>query len=237
MSTIGERLKSAREKRGQDLEEVHLEIKISPQVLNALEEDRAEDLVGIVYAKTFLRQYANYLGLDGDKLAKELEEKRPTPSEDIKPVGLTLERPKLSKSTILKNISILILIVAILGSMLIGIFHFAKRTKTGIPQRPKEKAVESLPHTSLFPIPENQKIKLTLTAYDNVWVEVESDGTTVNKNILKKGSRETWQADENIKIIIGKPEAVSLELNGKPFRLPKGRKIKPLTITRQGYKF
>jgi hypothetical protein len=63
--------------------------------LNALEEERFELLPGSVYAKGFLRTYADYLGLDGQVFVDEYnarfedEEAQPAPSQlDLRPRSL-----------------------------------------------------------------------------------------------------------------------------------------------------
>jgi cytoskeleton protein RodZ len=64
LETVGQDLRSARLKRGEDLAAVSRVLKIRKEHLDALEEDKIELLPGRTYAVGFIRSYAMYLGLD-----------------------------------------------------------------------------------------------------------------------------------------------------------------------------
>ncbi len=71
MGSIGETLKSAREAKGISLRKAEEDTKIRKKYLQALEEGNYDILPGRVYAKGFLRNYANYLGLDQEEILME----------------------------------------------------------------------------------------------------------------------------------------------------------------------
>ncbi len=64
MESPGEYLKRERELRGVSLEDIAETVKLSVRVLNALEDDRYDELPHPAYVKGFIRCYARYLGLD-----------------------------------------------------------------------------------------------------------------------------------------------------------------------------
>jgi cytoskeleton protein RodZ len=64
LETVGQDLRAARLRRGDDLATVSRALKIRKDHLEALEEDRFEALPGRTYAVGFVRSYADYLGLD-----------------------------------------------------------------------------------------------------------------------------------------------------------------------------
>src|SRR5262250_2405819 len=64
LETVGQDLRTARLRRGDDLASVSRVLKIRKDHLEALEEDRLEALPGRTYAVGFVRSYADYLGLD-----------------------------------------------------------------------------------------------------------------------------------------------------------------------------
>ncbi|MDE2134169.1 MAG: DUF4115 domain-containing protein [Alphaproteobacteria bacterium] len=64
LETVGQDLREARLRRGDDLATVSRVLKIRKDHLEALEEDRFEALPGRTYAVGFVRSYADYLGLD-----------------------------------------------------------------------------------------------------------------------------------------------------------------------------
>ncbi len=68
LETVGQDLRSARLRRGDDLATVSKALKIRKDHLEALEEDRLEALPGRTYAVGFARTYADYLGLDSARV-------------------------------------------------------------------------------------------------------------------------------------------------------------------------
>ena len=64
LETVGQDLRAARLRRGDDLATVSKSLKIRKDHLEAIEEDRLEALPGRTYAVGFVRSYADYLGLD-----------------------------------------------------------------------------------------------------------------------------------------------------------------------------
>lgn len=90
LETVGQDLRAARLRRGDDLATVSKALKIRKDHLEALEEDRIEALPGKTYAIGFVRTYADYLGLDAvqcverykAEIAGRTEEKEPPPYPD-----------------------------------------------------------------------------------------------------------------------------------------------------------
>jgi cytoskeletal protein RodZ len=71
VSEIGNSLREARIRRGLTIKDVEDVTKIRSRYLEALEQDDFEMIPGSTFAKAFLRTYATYLKLDGDKLVEE----------------------------------------------------------------------------------------------------------------------------------------------------------------------
>jgi transcriptional regulator with XRE-family HTH domain len=71
METIGQRLRQARERLGLSLEEAERTTRIRAQHLSALERDDFHALPSPVQARGFLKNYADYLGLDTDRLLQD----------------------------------------------------------------------------------------------------------------------------------------------------------------------
>src|SRR5215212_8197901 len=71
VQAIGERLREARMRQKVDIAEVERATKIRAKYLRALENDEFGLLPGSTFVKTFLRTYAEYLGLDATLLVEE----------------------------------------------------------------------------------------------------------------------------------------------------------------------
>lgn len=66
LESVGQDLRAARLRRGDEIAQVSRALKIRKDHLEALEEDRLEDLPGKTYAIGFVRSYARHLGLDAN---------------------------------------------------------------------------------------------------------------------------------------------------------------------------
>jgi cytoskeleton protein RodZ len=73
MTSIGETLRQERERRNLALDQVSRELKISVRFLEAIEEEKFDQLPAGVFAKSFARQYARLLGLDEDEVGNEVQ--------------------------------------------------------------------------------------------------------------------------------------------------------------------
>jgi cytoskeletal protein RodZ len=69
LKEIGEVLEAARRKKGFTIEKVYKETRIQPNVIEALEKGKAEELLDRIYIIMLLRKYASFLNLDGAALA------------------------------------------------------------------------------------------------------------------------------------------------------------------------
>jgi hypothetical protein len=70
-SQIGNVLRKARDRRKVDLSEVEDATKIRLRFLRAIESEEWDALPGGVYTRAFIRTYALFLGLDGERLAED----------------------------------------------------------------------------------------------------------------------------------------------------------------------
>ncbi len=73
LETVGQDLRAARIRRGDDLAAVSRALKIRKDHLDAVEGDRLDDLPGKTYAIGFIRSYARYLGLDANALVERFK--------------------------------------------------------------------------------------------------------------------------------------------------------------------
>lgn len=66
--SLGQILRRAREAQGLGIEQIGTELRLERRVLDALEHDRLDDLGPPVFAKGYIRQYGQRLGLDAERL-------------------------------------------------------------------------------------------------------------------------------------------------------------------------
>lgn len=97
MKNIGIKLKTKREENGLSIDEVAEDLKMRPSQIESIEEGKLEDFKDVFYLKYFIRDYAKYLGLDGEKILDEFNEYLFDITSKI-PVNL-IEQAKKEKET------------------------------------------------------------------------------------------------------------------------------------------
>ena len=80
--SVGEILRRSRIHYSLSLADVERELHIKPPQIEAIEGDHFERLPGKVYAVGFIRSYAEYLGLDADKMVRLFKVQGKTQTED-----------------------------------------------------------------------------------------------------------------------------------------------------------
>ena len=68
---IGDIFKKRRKEMNMSLKEIENATSIRTGYLQAIEEGEMDKLISPIYAQGFLRQYANFLGIDGDAIIRE----------------------------------------------------------------------------------------------------------------------------------------------------------------------
>ncbi|WP_433771022.1 helix-turn-helix domain-containing protein [Bacillus wiedmannii] len=73
MTELGQKLKEAREAKGLSMDQLHEITKIQKRHLLAIEEGNYDVLPGAFYARAFIKQYADAVGLNGEELLVEYQ--------------------------------------------------------------------------------------------------------------------------------------------------------------------
>lgn len=236
MDSIGEILKNERTSRGLSLQEVNDATRITVQNLTALEEDRFDYFPNRVYARAFLRDYANFLGLDSATLLDRYEDGFSHGE------GEAEAAPVKSSGSAWKVIGYVFFGLLVLAAMAVAVYFGSKyndkdREPTKVVTRSPEgddgdvatlpkpstggEAVVDKPETTT-PEPEPQpapvvdKVILDVTAVDTVWMRVKADGQVVFIGDFAKGTTKTFEGAKSVNIRLGKAGAVQLKLNDKP---------------------
>lgn len=136
MPDIGSTLREARMRDRIDISEVEAQTKIRAKYLRAIENEEWDLLPGPVYAKSFLRTYGDYLGLDSRMLVDEFRRRYEGPADqDFRPVASRPPRerdrhPRPRRAPSWLPIAIvLVLVVVALG--IIGSLNTSNNSTTG----------------------------------------------------------------------------------------------------------
>jgi len=96
MFEIGNNLRAARIRQKLELSQAEGDTRIRAKYLRALEDERFEVLPGPAYTKGFLRTYADYLGLDGQRFVEEYNARLAPEEEPEAPAQLGIRRRRRS---------------------------------------------------------------------------------------------------------------------------------------------
>src|ERR671920_639273 len=117
MPEIGDQLRETRMRNRIDIAEVEAATKIRAKYLRALENEEWDLLPGPTFVKTFLRSYADYLGLDSRQLVEEYKQRfeRPSTMEltPFAPRGPRRERRR--RALFGPGLAVVLVLVLILG--------------------------------------------------------------------------------------------------------------------------
>lgn len=253
MESIGARIKQAREKKGLSVEQVQKDTRIHKSILMAIEDDTVHRAVsGPIYAKSFIKKYADYLGLDGTSLAGEYKTVHPKPAEQIlmldngKPVFRLLAKRVLAVAIAIAITLLGLKLLSFVGSKMIAgsksQAKVAKKEKVAQPKLASTKTPKVAPRATQQPVvstpqvPKGEQIILSIKARADVYIKVKSDEAVIYDGVLKKGSLENWYAKNSLEISTGRADVLEASLNGvKLGPLGKGM-IKGILITRDGLK-
>ena len=243
---VGAVLKKAREKKKKEIAQIANTLRIRPRYLEALEESRYQDFPGQAYAVGFLRNYALYLGLDGDALVSKYHKE----TAFLKPS--VVEMPLSERAALFPSVKCLLL--AVLAIVLVWFFWYfltyrETQTQTTPPVLVAQEALtldEVEPPSAEYVdaeeenkasentnaiVEEKPAVKaveqsktassVQIVAREEVWLEIEQDDTLILSRTLKKGEvYDVPKSDTELFLKTGNAGGMDILVDGqkvKPF--------------------
>lgn len=213
---VGPALRKARVDRGASLDEASRDTRIRTELLEALEEEDFEVLMGDVYVRGCLRSYSNYLGLDSDKVVSAYTSSliSPPPPATAPPPAL---EPAIRTSRRRDNQRLALLIAALVLA-LAAAFGVLSKSRSAPP-------AADLPTTPPPVEAIGRSITLALEAHQEVEATITVDG--VARTItLKPGEGRSFEATTSITVRLSRGGVVSVVVSGKDLGTP-GRPGRP----------
>ncbi|MDP9710468.1 UNVERIFIED_ORG: cytoskeleton protein RodZ [Pseudomonas fluorescens] len=167
----GETLRQARESNGWSLAEVALKLNLTVTSLSNLEAGAFDKLPGHTFARGYIRAYAKLLGMDQTVLVQQFDQSTGTDSQgsNVHALG-RIEEPVRVSHTILRIVSLLLLIAVIGGGFVWWQDQTSLRTKDLIGLAPEHVEVEGADGTTqIHPLDEPE---------DQAVAEGEAEGST-----------------------------------------------------------
>jgi cytoskeleton protein RodZ len=224
-SRIGSDLRRARTRREIDFSEVEAATRIRARFLRAMEDEEWDALPGGVYTRGFIRTYANFLSLDGDRLAedyrRDVEGDQPP---DLAPVAAT---PSDGARRLSRSVPWPALVAVAAVALLAGIAVFALPGSGGgggtTPRQTPPTATDvtgAPPGQATAPLP-TAGISMRLTANAEVWICVLDAGgkRLVDGQILEAGAAAGPFHSDSFTLSFGNGE-VTMLIDGRKAEIP-----------------
>jgi cytoskeletal protein RodZ len=260
MSDFGGRLRLARERRGTSLQQISATTKISIAALEALERNDVSKLPGGIFSRSFVRSYAQAVGLDPDETVHEFLDRfqattaLPAPSQ-VGTIHATNPEEESAFESRQRIAGVVLKLLLISIPLVVLALYFTMRTRVPLssaaPTPTPSVAVNSKPVAS-EPVPTAVPIgtsptatavatagasatamKLELQATAECWVRVTADGKRALSRVMKPGEKEIVEGQDRMTIEIGNAGGLALSIDGRPGKpLGESGRVRILNITK-----
>jgi cytoskeleton protein RodZ len=216
---IGATLREARIRARIDIGEVESRTKIRAKYLRAIENEEWDLLPGPVYAKSFLRTYGDFLGLDSRMLVDEYRRRYEGPSDhDLRPIGsLSRERERGARGPLLPSWAVIgmVLVAIVVALYFIGSGGGSKSPSPSTGANATKPHHRRRPHHRAPP-PKPTIVRLQLVPTGPVYVcLVNGAGTKlINEQTFTAGQTVPTQVAGKMLLTLGN-NAVHVTVNGK----------------------
>ena len=221
MPDIGATLREARMRARIDISEVEAATKIRAKYLRAIENEEWDQLPGSTFVKSFLRTYADYLGIDGRLLVDEYKLSHEPPTEhEVQPLAPNLggERPRrIRPPTISRGWAIALTIVGLLVALtVLGSLNEHQSAKLSTPKRPASKSRRAAQAPAV-----PRRVSLQLMPADSVYVCLRNskDKLLVNET-LEPGTTQKTYRSRRFRLTLGNG-ALQMKVNGQTLSVPQ----------------
>jgi len=225
-------LRTAREEKGITLTEVETETKIRRKYILALENEEFDVLPGKVYVKGFIRNYARFLGVDGDALVKEYDELFHQPESPPVPEKITptnLEKPAKSRWGLLAVVAVLLI-----GFMFYWLGTSGTAPLDDLSGRDQEQnmpagedngdvgeqtpAPEEQEPVAPGPDPAQRGVNVELHVTDkDCWMQVVVDDSSAFEGLVGPGITKEFRGNDSVWLKLGDAGAVRVVVNGNDY--------------------
>jgi cytoskeleton protein RodZ len=224
---IGPALARARSERGKSIDEASRETHIRADYLSALERERFDQMLGDVYVRGFLRSYANYLGLDADKVLKVYNAHFGTPQPvlpDPSPAARTSSPHPHLPAAVRHHPSWSFLIgVAAIVLAVLGAAGLLSRSNNSPRSESLSQAQASLPFAPA-------RVTVALAAAKEVRVTVTIGTATPVTVTLRAGEGRSFTGEGSISVRLDRGGVTRIAVNGHDLGKP-GRRGAPFSAT------
>jgi cytoskeletal protein RodZ len=210
-TTVGERLRAAREEKGVTLDELANQTRIPLRHLKSLEESDWSNLPAPTYTIGFAKSYASAVGLDrteiGDDLRAEMGGTRPefANTEVFEPADPKRAMPKWLVLAAIGAIVVVVLALSWISNRSLQPNDSA--APETVATQPEQRVPDTVPTKPAQPATASGAVVLTAT--EPAWIQVTDQGKTLFMGELAPGQTYNVPATATAPLLkVGKPEAL-----------------------------
>jgi cytoskeleton protein RodZ len=247
MQAIGDSLREARMRQKIDISEVEDKTKIRAKYLRALENEEFDLLPGTTFVRSFLRTYAEYLGLDAHMLVEEYRSRyEPRGQEELTPFSTQSQPrgrdragggPRRPRWGAIAGVAVLALLVFLLALGLANNDNGSKNNNSSTTTQATKQKSKKKTATAEAP-PKPRRVVLKVAPAEATYVCVDRGaGTPVS--FMGTISAPTQWRGRRLRLNLGKTSA-TVTVNGKKVDIPPGpspvgyefttKRMKPLPV-------
>jgi cytoskeletal protein RodZ len=241
LKKFAEELKSLREEKGFTLQQISNHTRIDINFLKQLEEGNF-DVLPEIYIKAFIREYADFIGLNPEETVKkyqtaskgkveELKEEQPSASADEKKVlpGSDELFPEYKTSSPEPfNKKYVYIVIGVVAAIFLIYFLFLSDKKSELSIiEPETEAVESqsdrfeldssvVQKEEQVAIPEDDSLHLYVETTGTVWIKVVCDTVETLQKIVQPNTKLNFKAADKFYVAVGNAAYVKMKFNDKP---------------------
>jgi cytoskeleton protein RodZ len=222
MAEIGSTLREARMRERIDISGVEARTKIRAKYLRAIENEEWDLLPGTVYAKSFLRTYGDFLGLDSRMLLDEFKRQYERPDHDPRPIGSIAARERERErgprgprfpawAPIAVLVAAIVAVLYVVGSL--GSSNTSSSTSTQRAQR--HPGTTHRHHKKKPAAATSAKLQLVPTGTVYVCLVNSAGAKLINEQTFSVGQTIPTEHGSKLLLTLGNA-SVQMKVNGKP---------------------
>ena len=234
--TVGARLREAREKRGVSLRQIANSTRISVMSLEALERSDLSRLPGGIFTRSFIRAYAQEVGLDPDRTIQDFIAELPPDAATATAHSAGIEdseKLESDRQAVATALRLALVSLPIIGLVIYYGMHRTPASRNGtaaaaeshepatdtlvVPQPLAEKTGAAPGVSAAEPavLPQTSGLTMEISPRAQCWVSVNADGEHIFSGLINAGDKRVVNAKELIVLNVGDAGAFAYTLNGR----------------------
>ena len=258
---FGQVLREAREARGISLREIAVSTKISKAALEALERDDIGNLPGGIFTRSFVRSYADAVGLDPEATLQDFLARFPTDGERKAPVSrhesLTHDKfqsqQQMARTVLSLALASIPLIVFLVYLGMRGTSEDLAEAQAAADAAAVSEIQRARAVTPTAPPPVSTPVRpasppvaeaaalgpltIDIRPTGDCWVSATVDGKRLFSRVMRAGEWEVLEAETEVVVNIGDAGAFAFAINQRPGRsLGTPGEVVTARINRENYR-